>query len=156
MVGAGDSYYPLIRNHHYELAITGVRGTGFADPDLAVKSINTQLSSEFLTWDNKNQDVIIDNAPYRLEVNPSEVAISLGGAPAVVNFSTTYPNASWTLGESSVDWVACNLDAVVNKITVSCKTSVAIPPAGSVGYFRLNLIGGNKHKVSQQIKVVYK
>ncbi|MDR1258804.1 MAG: hypothetical protein LBK65_05960 [Tannerellaceae bacterium] len=155
MVGAGDSYHPLIRNHHYEIAITGVKGAGFADRDLAVKSISSQLSSEFLTWDNKNEDVIIDNTPYRLDVNPSELTISLG-SPGVVNFSTTYPNASWTLGEPSVDWITCSLDAAAKKITVSCKPSVALPPAGSEGYFRLNLIGGGKHKISQQIKVVYK
>ncbi|MDR1500542.1 MAG: hypothetical protein LBI58_06125 [Tannerellaceae bacterium] len=156
MVGAGDVYHPLIRNHHYEISITGVRGEGAKDNNSAVRSINTQLASEFLTWDNKNQDVIIDNAPYQLEIKQSKPDISQN-APMEITFTTSYPNPKWTLGEPSADWIECNLDAGKGKITVSLKTSVAIPPSGSEGYFRLNLIGSDgKHKVSQQIKIVYK
>ncbi|MDR1344745.1 MAG: hypothetical protein LBJ39_05260 [Tannerellaceae bacterium] len=155
MVGTGDIYHPLIRNHHYEISITGVRGDGSDSPDKAVRTINTQLSAEFLTWDNKNQDIIIDNTPYTLEVKPSEVTISQSTS-GEITFNTNYPNAKWKLGEPTADWIECKIAG--SKITVSYKTSVAVPPSGSEGYFRLNLIDGttDKHKISQQIKVVYK
>jgi hypothetical protein len=154
MVGAGDIYHPLIRNHHYEIAITGVKGSGYTSAAEASKSISTQLSFELLTWDNQNQNVIIDNGSYTLEVTPSVVTISQT-QPGEITFSTSYPNPSWILSEPSVDWFECSLQGN-NKIKVAYKASAALPPKGTEGYFRLQLIGsGNTLKVSQQIKVVF-
>ncbi|MDR1357432.1 MAG: hypothetical protein LBJ58_07175 [Tannerellaceae bacterium] len=157
MVGAGDIYHPLVRNYHYEIAIVAVKGAGSNNRDNAVRSINTQLVSEFLTWDNNNQNVIIDNTPYTLTVDPSTADLSQQNATKLITLTTSYPNPKWTLGEPSVDWFKCSLDAANNKVTVSLNTSVTLPASGSEGYFRINLIGNDgKHKVGQQIKVTYK
>jgi hypothetical protein len=152
MVGAGDIFHPLIRNHHYEISITGVKGAGKATPADASKALGSQLSFELLTWDNQNQNVIIDNNSYTLEVTPSIVAISQA-QPGEITFSTNYPNPTWRLTQPSADWFECSLSG--NKITVSFKASAALPPKGSEGYFRLQLWGGTALKVSQQIKVVF-
>jgi hypothetical protein len=154
MVGTGENYHPLIRNHHYELKITGVGGKGFATPDSAVRSINSQLVTEFLTWDDNKQNIVIDNTTYTLKITPSEVTIAQG-TPGEITLETTYPQATWSLTEPSGDWFECNLNAQNNKITVSCKASATPPPSGSVGYFKVRLMNGNKQKVSQQIRVVY-
>jgi hypothetical protein len=152
MVGAGDVYHPLIRNHHYELSITGVKGKGYTTPKEASKSINTQLTSELLTWDNQNQNVIIDNSAYTLTVTPTIVAISQN-QPGTISFSTNYPSPNWKLSEPSVDWLDCSIQG--NQIIVKYNASAALPPKGSEGYFRLRLMNGTALKVSQQIKVVF-
>jgi hypothetical protein len=157
MVGAGSIYHPLIRNHHYELAITGVRGPGFASPKEASESISTQLLSELLTWENRNENIIIDNAPYTLTVKPSVLAISATGT-AEAELKTTYPNPSWALSEPTADWLRCTLDTEANKIKVAYNTAAARPPKGSEAYFRLLLkdaAGSGKTLVSQQIKVTF-
>jgi hypothetical protein len=152
VVGAGDVYHPLIRNYHYEVAITGIKGNGYSTPGDASVSISTQLTSELLTWDNQNQSVIIDNNAYTLTVTPSIVTISQNQS-GVVSLSTNYPNPTWRLSEPSVDWLECRLQG--DKINVTYKTSAALPPKGSEGYFRLRLMNGSTLKVSQQIKVVF-
>jgi hypothetical protein len=154
MVGAGDIYHPLIRNHHYEIAITGVRGPGYDTAEEASKSVSTQLSFELFTWDNQNQNIIIDNESHTLEITPSIVTISQTQSREIT-FSTSYPNPLWRVSEPSVDWFECSLQGNDNKIRVAYKASTALPPKGSEGYFRLQLIGGNTLKVSQQIKVVF-
>jgi hypothetical protein len=156
MVGSGDVYHPLLRNHRYELTITGVKSEGFSTPDSAVRSVNSQLISEFITWNESNQTVIIDNNQYTLNISPStEVTISQQ-TPGSITLQTNYPNASWKLGESSVNWFECSMNPQNDKITVTYKTGATPPATGSEGFFRINLMSGSKQKVSQQIKVVYK
>jgi hypothetical protein len=155
MVGEGDVYHPLIRNHHYELSITGVSGEGYSSAKEASQSFSTQLTSELLTWDNQDQSVIIDNNTYTLTVTPSTIVSVSVNQSGTVTFDTNYPNPVWGLGKPSVDWLECTLDSQNKKITVSFKTSAALPPKGSEGYFRLRLMSGNVTKVSQQIKVVF-
>jgi hypothetical protein len=152
MVGAGDIYYPLIRNHHYEMSITGVQGSGASSAAEASKSITSRLSAELLTWDNQNENVIIDNDTYTLTVKPSELTITREQS-GTVTFATDYPNPTWRLSEPSVDWLQCTLEG--NKIKVEYKKSAVLPPQGTEGYFRLRLMNGNTLKVSQQIKVVF-
>jgi hypothetical protein len=154
MVGAGDVYHPLIRNHRYDLTISGVRSEGFSTPDSAARSVNSQLISEFITWNESNQTVIIDNSQYTLNISPStEVNISQQTS-GTITLQTNYPKASWSLGEPSVDWFKCSMNAP-DKVTITYKATATPPATGSTGFFKVKLMDGNKQKVSQQIKVVY-
>jgi hypothetical protein len=153
MVGAGDIYYPLLRNHRYELTITGVRNEGFLMADSAVRSINSQLIAEFITWNESNQNVIIDQTQYTLKVLPSTDVVLSRQSPLTLTLETNYPNASWMLGEPTVEWFECGLTG--NKVTVAYKAASTPPASGSVGFFKVKLMDGSKQKVSQQIKVVY-
>jgi hypothetical protein len=154
MVGAGDVYHPLLRNHRYELVISGVQGEGFLTPDSAVRSVNSQLIAEFITWNESNHAVVIDNSQYSLTIKPSaEVTISQRTS-GDITIQTNYPNANWSLGEPTVDWFDCRMNS--QKITVVYRATPTPPASGSVGFFKVKLMSGNKQKVSQQIKVVYK
>jgi hypothetical protein len=153
MVGAGDIYHPLIRNHHYEISVTNVSGEGHTSPAEASKSITTRLSSVLLTWDNQNQNVIIDNNSYTFEVAPP-VAYLKNAATAEITFKTSFPNPTWELGELTDTWFECSLKESEGKIIVTRK-SIPSGGDGSVGYFTLKLKDGSKLKVSQQIKVAY-
>jgi hypothetical protein len=150
MVGSGDSYHPILRNHHYELNITGVKGEGFDTPNAAASSINSQLISDFITWDNANQNVIIDGQ-YTFSVTPAELI--LRSRDGVILLSTTYPGAGWSLDEPDVDWFECQIQSGGNMILVNIPSD--LPPVGSVGYFKVKLMDGNVRKVTQQIKVEY-
>jgi hypothetical protein len=152
VLGAGDAYHPLIRNYHYEVAITGIKGNGSDTPKEALTNLNKQLRSELLTWNNQNRNIIIDNNAYSLTLTPSTVTISRTQA-GLVSFGTNYPNPTWGLGEPSADWFECRLQG--DKVQVTYKSSAALPPSGSEGYFRLRLMNGSTLKVSQQIKVIF-
>ncbi|MDR1918343.1 MAG: hypothetical protein LBQ65_01705 [Tannerellaceae bacterium] len=154
MVGTGENYHPLIRNHHYELKITGVSGKGFALPDSAARSIGSQLATDFVTWNDNTQNIVIDNTSYTLNISPSVLTITQAD-PAEIIISTNYPQPEWNLTEPSEPWFECQLNAQNDKISVSFKTGATAPANGSVGYFKVRLMKGNKAKVSQQIKVVY-
>jgi hypothetical protein len=156
MVGTGDAYHPLIRNHCYEINITGIKGKGFDRPDPAVKSISSQLVAEFLTWDDKKQDIIIDDAQYTLKITPHEVNISRTTSGEIAlesNFFTSNPQAAWIVSKPSDEWFECKLQG--DKITVSYKAAATPPPSASAGYFKVRLMDGNRQKVSQQIKVIF-
>jgi hypothetical protein len=158
MVGAGDNYHPLIRNHHYELTITGVISEGYTTAANASKSITTQLSTVFLAWDDKKQNVVIDNTSYLFNVAPTEVYLSNTVFVEDVYIETNYPGVTWEVSQPTVDWFKVTLFDPHSSSNVIYITRIKQPSSAAdmTGYFSIKLKDGNKLKVSQQIKVEYK
>ncbi|MDR1646174.1 MAG: hypothetical protein LBS05_10225 [Tannerellaceae bacterium] len=153
MVGAGDSYHPLIRNHHYQMTITAANGAGFATPQKASESLSSQLSSIFIAWNNTDQQVVIDNTSYTFKVSPSVAEVNYPHGSQYIDFETTFPNPVWVLeGDPTVTWFHVSF----HNGDIFVVPDANYPPVGTVGYFHLLLKdqGGNV-KLTKQIKVVY-
>jgi hypothetical protein len=152
MVGSGDTYYPLLRNHRYDLKVTGVSGQGSADPLTASQTQHSQLITEFTTWNNQNKNIYIDNNPYVLDINKGSVNLKTTN-PDYITMNTTFPG-SWAVGNKSDDWFDC----VVTGSTQSTSVMVSlqrVPATPSVGFFKIKLMKGTREIVSQLIKVEY-
>ncbi|MDR2496722.1 MAG: FimB/Mfa2 family fimbrial subunit [Tannerellaceae bacterium] len=153
MVGSGDTYYPLLRNHRYDIKVTGVNGQGSVDPLIASQTQHSQLITEFTTWNNQNKNIYIDNNPYVLNIDKGSVNLKTMSTD-YIQVSTTFPG-TWAVGNKSDDWFDC----VVTGSTQSASVMVnlqRIPTAPAVGFFKIKLMKGTREIVSQLIKVEYK
>lgn len=153
MVGSGDTYYPLLRNHRYDLKVTGVNGQGSNTPLIASQTQHSQLITEFTTWNNQNKNIYIDNNPYELKIDKGSVNLKTTN-PDAINLSTTYPG-TWAVGNKSDEWFDCILSGNQQQATVTVILQ-SLPPQPAIGFFKIKLMKGSREVVSQLIKVEYK
>ncbi|GHU58640.1 hypothetical protein FACS189411_14400 [Bacteroidia bacterium] len=154
MVGSGDKYYPILRNHRYDLKVTGVNGSGSSTPLIAAQTQHSQLITEFTTWNSQNQDVYIDNSQYELRIDKGSIDLNATN-PGMISLYTTYPG-TWEVGNLTDDWFKCTVSGSNNNGTVTVTLSGGNPPSGSIGYFKIKLMDQKREVISQLIKVEYK
>ncbi|GHV51993.1 hypothetical protein FACS1894181_14680 [Bacteroidia bacterium] len=154
MVGSGDKYHPILRNHRYDLKISGVNGSGSTTPLVAAQTQHSQLIYEFTTWNNLSNDVYIDNNPYELRIDKRVINLHPANM-ASISLYTDYLG-TWAVGNFTDDWFECRLSGPNTNGTVTVSLSGSIPPMDSVGYFKVKLMDGKREVLSQLIKVEYK
>jgi hypothetical protein len=155
MVGSGDKYYPILRNHRYDLKVTGVNGSGSSTPLIAAQTQHSQLITEYTTWNNQSKNVYIDNNSYELKIDKDLVNLNKMN-PDMVSLYTTYPG-TWEVGNLTDDWFECRVSGSNNNGTVTVALSGSNPPSvGSIGYFKVKLMDKKREVISQLIKVEYK
>ena len=153
MVGSGDTYYPLLRNHRYDLKVTGVSGQGSTTPLTASQTQHSQLITEFTTWNNQSKNIYIDNNPYLLEIDKGSVNLKTNSTD-YITVNTTFPG-TWAVGNKSDDWFDCVVTG--NSPSTSVMVSLQrVPTTPAVGFFKIKLMKGSREVVSQLIKVEYK
>jgi hypothetical protein len=152
-VGSGDIYYPLLRNHRYEIKVAGTSGSGSSSPLFAAQAQGSHLITGFSTWNNHDENLYIDDTPYEFKISKTTVNLKTSN-PAYISLSTTFPGR-WSVGDETSSWFKCTVNGSAQNANVSVMLN-GTPSAGDIGYFKIKLMDGAKEKLSQLVKVEYR
>jgi hypothetical protein len=68
----GDEWLSLLRNHTYNVTITGVSGEGFAEPGEALKSAPFNIEANILPWNERGMEKVVFDGVFYMSVSRDE------------------------------------------------------------------------------------
>jgi hypothetical protein len=150
-VGSAPPFRPIIRNYHYEVQIGTVVGNGVDSKNTAAANRSSRMMTyEYITWDDQQMNVSIDNSTYYLTISKTRIMLSNSVLSEDITITTDYPE--WALETPVNPWF--KTEKINNKtLRVSL---VGTPPSSSkTEYFKLLLKQGNNVKLEKKMQVVY-
>lgn len=141
-VGTTNPFQPIIRNHHYEIHITGVATSGQPTKDIASNTLTSTILYDYISWNNLDNEVKIGSTTYKLSVDKTSVT-----APGTVNV-TVSGTSNWdVIKTSEYDW----FNVSVSGNTLSVSLSPSVPNEHLIGYFKIRLKNSSDQVILQKI-----
>lgn len=70
--GSTTTYLDLLRNHSYEVNISGVSSSGLPTPDEAFKSRTVKIQADILAWNDGGMSDVVSDGQHKLQVSKGE------------------------------------------------------------------------------------
>ncbi len=94
---AAATYLPLLRNHHYKINITNIKGAGLPTPEDAFKSRPVNIEANVINWNDGQISDIVFDGQYMMGVSQGEFTFSRearngGSSDNTLSVTTDYPS----------------------------------------------------------------
>ncbi len=152
MVGAGNPYRKLLRNHHYVMNIISVAGEGYSNLSLASSNTDSQnMLVEHINWNDQRNDINVGNTSYSFDISRAKVPFNSSHTHDYILIKTNFP------GEWVIDKLASNTWFTVEKKNDDTIEIIftGTPTTNYSGSFDILLKNGNEVKFTKKIQVDY-
>ncbi len=145
----GREYLDILRNHHYQVIITGVEDAGFTDPDEAYEAYPVNMDAQVIDWSEDNSDDITISGNYILKLSTDELVFNPSGGIRYMYIYTNHPQG-WKFVEDnfipSVNWISFDPVAGAQGAFTEVKVTVQENTDTNLRFYEFPVVVGQVEK----------